>query len=67
MVCDKSSSSDGALVADLYVRGLWIPQSETLFDIHVVDTDAQSYQSQTPLAVLSSAEGDKKKKYSKAC
>ena len=43
MVCDKSSLSDGALVADLYVRGVWIPQSEALFDIHVVDTDTQSY------------------------
>ena len=32
-----------------------------------MDTDAQSYQSQTPLAVLSSAECDKNKKYLQAC
>ena len=59
--------SDGALVADLCARGIWIPQSEALFDIHVANTDAQFYQSQTPLAVLNSAEWDKKKKYSQAC
>ena len=27
VVCDKLTSSDGALVADLCVRGVWIPQS----------------------------------------
>ena len=43
VVCDKPSSSDGALVADLCVRGVWNHQSAVLFDIHVVDTDAQSY------------------------
>ena len=32
-----------ALVADLSVSGLWAAQTETLFDIHVMDTDAQSY------------------------
>ena len=67
VVCDGSTSSDGALVADLCVRGVWIPQSEALFDIRVVDTDAQSYRSRTPLAVLCSAECDKKRKYLQAC
>ena len=62
-----TTSSNGALVADLCVRGVWIPQSEVLFDIRVVDTDAQSYRNQTPLAVLFSAECDKKRKYSQAC
>ena len=60
MVCGKSSLSDGALVAHLCVRDVSIPQSETMFDICIVDTDAQSYRNQTPLAVLSSAECDKK-------
>ena len=36
VVCDKSSLSDGTLFADLCVRGVWIPQSEALFDIRVV-------------------------------
>ena len=35
MVCEQSATSDGALVADLYVRGVWIPQAEALFDIRV--------------------------------
>ena len=30
-----------ALVADLGVRGVWQPQAKALFDIHVIDTDAQ--------------------------
>ena len=67
VVCDRLTSSDGALVADLCVRGVWIPQSEALFDIRVVDTDAQSYRNRTPLAVLCSAECDKKRKYLQAC
>ena len=44
-------------------QGVWIPQSEALLDICVVDTDAQSYRDCTPLAVLSSAEHDIKRKY----
>ena len=34
-----------ALVADISIRGVWIPQAEALFDIIVTDTDAQSYLS----------------------
>lgn len=30
------------LIADLGVRGVWQPQTEALFDIRVIDTDAQS-------------------------
>ena len=52
-----------ALVADLGVRGLWAAQTEALPDIHVMDTDAQSYSSRTVDSVLLSAENEKKKKY----
>ena len=38
-----------------------------MFDIRVVDTDSQSYRDRTPLAVLSSAKHEKKRKYSLAC
>ena len=55
-----------ALVADLGVRGVWLPQAEALFDIRVVDTDAQSYSNHTPREVLAMAEKEKKK-YSEAC
>ena len=45
-----------ALVADLSVRGVWTAQSEALFDIRIVDTDAQSYCSRPPMDVFSAAE-----------
>ena len=67
VLCNQLASSDGALVADLCVRCVWIPQSEELFGIHVVDTNAQFYWHHTTLAVLSLFEHDKKKKYSQAC
>ena len=67
MICEQSATSGGALVADLYVQGVWVSQAETLLDIHVVDTDTQSYHDRTPMAVLHTAEHDKKQKYSQAC
>ena len=64
--CEQSATSGGALVADLCVRGVWIPQAVALFDIRVVYADAQSYHDRTPMAVLNTAEHDKKQKYSQA-
>ena len=55
------------LVVDLSVRSVWLPQAEALFDVRVVDTDAQSYLSHTPKSVLLWAEIEKKRKYSAAC
>ena len=60
------SSGRPALIADLSIRGVWQPQTAALLDVHVVDTDAQSYASRTVDAVLSSAEQEKKRKYSAA-
>ena len=46
MVREASTlSHTPALVADISIRGVWIPQAEALFDIIVTDTDAQSYLS----------------------
>ena len=61
-------SEDGvsALVADLGVRGVWQPQTEALFDVCVTDTDTQSYAQRTVSAVLSTAEKEKKRKYTHA-
>ena len=59
--------STPALIADLAVRGVWTRQTEALFDIRVIDTDAQSYRHQTPPQVLTTAEREKKNKYSAAC
>ena len=38
-----------------------------LFDVYIVDTDAQSYLIRTPKSVLFGAEIEKKQKYSAAC
>jgi len=67
VVSDGSDGISEPLVADLCVRGVWQPQTEALFDIRVVDTDARSYCGRTPTAVLCSAEAEKKRKYSVAC
>ena len=65
-MCDGSGSAD-SLIADLCVRGVWEPQTEALFDIRVVDTDARSYRACSPRDVLGSAEVEKKRKYLQAC
>ena len=57
------------LIADLRIRGVWQPCVDAIFDVRVVDTDAPSYRSHSPHAVLQSAESEKKKKkkYGPAC
>ena len=62
IVCDGDNDSP-ALIADLGVRGVWIPQGEALFDVRVVDTDAASYVNHSVSTVLASAEEEKKLKY----
>ena len=47
----QDDDSGEVLIADLCVRGVWLPQSEALFDVRIVDTDAQSYLGQTPTPV----------------
>ena len=54
-----------ALVADLGVRGVWQLQAEALFDIRVIDTDAQSHAHSSVNVVLATAEKEKRK-YTKA-
>jgi len=66
IVRDSSEGAD-ALIADLCVCGAWEPQTEALFDIRVVDTDARSYCARTPHDVLSTAKGEKRRKYLQAC
>ena len=55
-----------ALIADLSARGVWQPQTVALLDVRVVDNDAQSYSSRPVSAILSSAELEKKNKYTAA-
>ena len=60
------SSNDVGLRLDLGVRGVWSPQTEALFDIRIIDTDAPSYKHHTPVAVLESAAKEMKRIYQKA-
>ena len=55
--------SGEVLIADLCVWGVWLPQAEALFDIRMIDTDAQSYLGWSPTQVISVAENEKKRKY----
>ena len=61
----NDSAGIPVVVADLGVRGVRQPQAEALFDVHV-DTNAQSYSQPAVMAVLSSAEREKKRKYAHA-
>ena len=56
LVVSKADEAKGisALIADLGVRGVW--QSQTLFHICVIDTDAQSHAHRSVNAVLATAE-----------
>ena len=55
------------LIADMCVHDVCESQTEALFDIGVVDTDAWSYCAHTPRDVLFSAEYEKKHKYLQTC
>ena len=46
------------------IRGIWQPQMVALFDIRVID--APSYSNRDVASILSSAEEEKKRKYSDA-
>ena len=46
---------------------MWQPQTVALFDIRVIDTDAQSHAARTIPSLLESAEANKKYKCHNAC
>ena len=52
VVVEAEDQHGETLIADLCVRGVWLPQAEALFDICVVDTDTQSYLHHTLDRVL---------------
>ena len=66
-MAEAGDQYDETLIADLCVRGVWLPQAEALFDISVADTDTQSYLRHPPRRVLFSAEVEKKTKYADTC
>ena len=55
-----------ALVVDMAIQGVWMPRAKALFDVRVINTDAQSYSNHMPQDVLQSAEKEKAK-YVIAC
>ena len=59
VVADDCTDGE-TLIADLGVRDFKSPQSEALFNIHVIDTDAQLYLTTAPNLVLFRAKGEKK-------
>ena len=64
---EADSKADGpGLRADLGIRGVWTPQVEALFDIKVIDTDAQSHLHRTPEQILGTGALEKKKLYKNA-
>ena len=67
VVIEAEYQQSETLIADLCVRGVWLPQAEALFNIRVVDTDAKSYLCHAPSRVLLNAEVEKKNKYAEAC
>ena len=56
-----------ALIAGLAVWDVWKYQVKALFDIQVMDSDAQFYLSHSPRDLLVNAEKGKKIKYEQAC
>ena len=66
VVIEAGDQHSETLIGHLCVRRVWLPQAEALFDIHVVDTDAQSYLHHTPSRVLLNSEVQKKNKYADA-
>ena len=60
---NSKTGTPALLIADLAIHGVLLPQAEELFDVRVIDTDAQSYSNLSPKEVLRVAEGEKKDKY----
>jgi len=65
VACESSidDPTSETLIADLRVRGVWEPQVDAIFDVHVVDTDAPSYADCSPQTVIQTAIVQKKGKY----
>ena len=52
---------------DLLIRDLWANGTDSVHDMHVVNTDVKSYLERTPEKCLEEAERGKKKMYLEAC
>ena len=52
---------------DLLIRDLWANRTDSVHDMHVVNTGAKSYWEKSPEKCLEEAEKSKKKMYPEAC
>ncbi len=58
---------DGEDKGDVLVHGFWVPGTDCIFDVAVIDTDAKSYLSTDPAKVLHNHEKRKNKHYKELC
>ena len=61
------SKEEEELKGYLLIRYLWTYGTDNIHDMHVVNTDAPSYQAKNPKKCLETAENKKKRKYPDAC
>ena len=61
------SKYEGEIKGDLPIRDIWMQGTDSIHNMCVLNTDATSYQSQTPEKCLETVEKDKKEKYLDAC
>ena len=62
-VVREGNAEVSALVTDLGIWGVWLPQTEALLDIRVTNADVSSYLTRSIGSVLAMAEEEKKRKY----
>ena len=61
------SKDKGELKGGILIKDLWTQGTDSIQDMHVINTDATSYQSKNPEKCLGTAEKGKKKNYLKDC
>ena len=50
------SKDGGEMMGDILIRDLWTQRTNSIHDMHIVNTDATTYQSKTPKKCLKMAE-----------
>ena len=60
-IVQEGGDGGPALIADMGIRGVWLPQIKALFDVRVTNVDSPSYMSHSVTDVLVATEEEKKK------
>eukprot|EP00919_Chromeraceae_sp_WS-2016_P015962 GHVR01037930.1.p1 GENE.GHVR01037930.1~~GHVR01037930.1.p1 ORF type:complete len:400 (+),score=44.96 GHVR01037930.1:2-1201(+) len=66
VIISEASHPHKALVADIKARGVWHPQTDTMLDLSILNTDAPSHLKVDPDKVIVKHAKDKKKQYQQA-